>query len=70
MIRLKEEKDTKHMHKNIFIVFIFHFLDLPYGSLAMSFGLLKMPKMPELKTWKMEGFVVDKSFVLNNIKYK
>ena len=49
---------------------MFLFSDLPYGNLAMSFGLLKMPKMPELKTWKMDGFTADKNFDFNKIKYK
>ena len=44
--------------------------DLPLGALATAFGLLKMPKMPELKNRKIVGFKADKGADLNSIKYK
>ena len=45
-------------------------LDLPFGEIATSMGLLKLPKMPELKNRKITGFCNDKKFDLNEIKYK
>ncbi|CAB4055105.1 DDX55 [Lepeophtheirus salmonis] len=43
--------------------------DLPFGELASAYGLLKMPKMPELKKIKVTGFIPEK-VDLNSIKYK
>ena len=43
-------------------------LDLPFGPIATYFGLLRMPKMPELKKKKVEGFQPLK-MELNDIKY-
>jgi hypothetical protein len=45
------------------------FSDLPFGDLATSYGLLKMPRMPELKTWQVVNFVPDTK-PSNQIKYK
>lgn len=45
------------------------FSDLPFGALATAFGLLKMPRMPELKNRKIVGFAEDK-VATNSIKYK
>ena len=45
-----------------------HSLDLPFGPIATYFGLLRMPKMPELKKKKVEGFQPLK-MELNDIKY-
>jgi len=36
----------------------------------MCYGLLKMPRMPELKNRKIKGFKEDKSVNVNDIKYK
>ena len=52
---------------------VFNFLctyltDLPFGPIATYFGLLRMPKMPELKKKKIEGFQPLK-MELNDIKY-
>ena len=44
--------------------------DLPFGEIATSMGLLKLPKMPEIKNRKITGFCNDKKFDLNEIKYK
>ena len=44
--------------------------DLPFGDLAMAYGLLVMPRMPELKNRKITGFVVDTKKKANEIKYK
>ena len=44
--------------------------DLPFGELAMAYGLLVMPRMPELKNRKITGFVVDTKKKANEIKYK
>jgi hypothetical protein len=44
------------------------FSDLDFGALATSFGLLRLPKMPELKNRKIVGFVADKSD-MNSIPY-
>lgn len=43
--------------------------DLPLGEVATSFGLLKLPKMPELKKLKLDGFASQK-LDFNSIKYK
>ena len=45
------------------------FLDLDFGALATGFGLLKLPKMPELKRFKalsFEPYDID----LNDVAYK
>ncbi len=45
--------------------------DLPLGAVATSYGLLKMPRMPELKKRKIVGFVADSTTRdFNDIKYK
>lgn len=44
-------------------------LDLDFGGLATSFCLLKLPKMPELRNKKIEGFTPD-NHDLNMISYK
>jgi len=44
------------------------FLDLDFGALATSFGLLRLPKMPELKNRKIIGFISDKTD-MNAISY-
>ena len=56
---------TKHECK-----WVLKLKDLPFGEIATSMGLLKMPKMPELKKLKVTGFVNDKLLDFNDIKYK
>ena len=56
---------TKHECK-----WVLRLKDLPFGEIATSMGLLKLPKMPELKKAKIDGFSNDTSFDFNNIKYK
>ena len=51
------------------VVFFFVFSDLPFGHMATYFGLIKLPKMPELKKRKVEGFTPLK-IDWNTIKYK
>ncbi|KAJ1337033.1 hypothetical protein BSLG_006793 [Batrachochytrium salamandrivorans] len=48
--------------------FIFRIKDVDLGAVARSFGLLRMPKMPELKTIKV-NFVPTK-FDSDEVKYK
>ncbi|UYV68982.1 DDX55 [Cordylochernes scorpioides] len=55
---------SKHECHHIFIL-----KDLDFGKLAMGFGLLKMPKMPELKKVKVEGFE-PVSINLKEVPYK
>ena len=43
---------------------------MPFGELATAYGLLVMPRMPELKKRKITGFVVDTKKKANEIKYK
>lgn len=43
--------------------------DLDLGKVAMSFGLLKMPRMPELKGLDLSSFQEEK-IDINGIKYK
>ncbi|XP_051172574.1 probable ATP-dependent RNA helicase DDX55 homolog [Leptopilina boulardi] len=43
--------------------------DLDLGKVALSFGLLKMPRMPELKGLDLSSFHEEK-FDINTIKYK
>ena len=43
---------------------------MPFGDLATAYGLLVMPRMPELKNRKITGFVVDTKKKANEIKYK
>ena len=45
------------------------FSDLPFGHIATYFGLIKLPKMPELNKRKVEGFTPLK-MDWNTIKYK
>ncbi|KAI8921288.1 P-loop containing nucleoside triphosphate hydrolase protein [Powellomyces hirtus] len=47
---------------------IFRFKEVDIGAVAQSFGLLKLPKMPELKTRKVEFTPTDVD--VNAIKYK
>ena len=56
---------TKHECK-----WVLRIKDLPFGEIATSMGLLKLPKMPELKGIKISGFVSDNSIDFNEIKYK
>ena len=56
---------TKHECK-----WVLRIKDLPFGEIANSMGLLKLPKMPELKKVKITGFVSDNSIDFNDIKYK
>ena len=44
--------------------------DLPFGELATAYGLLVMPRMPELKNRTITGFVIDTKKKANEIKYK
>jgi len=45
------------------------FTDLEFGKLATGFGLLRLPKMPELKNKITSDFIpVDMDF--NSIKYQ
>lgn len=55
---------TKHECK-----YILRLKDLPLGHVATYFGLLKLPKMPELKKQKIQGFSALK-MDMNSIKYK
>ena len=43
--------------------------DLDLGGVATSYGLLKMPRMPELTKLQLENFTADPIDV-NTIKYK
>lgn len=43
--------------------------DLPLGSVATSYGLLQLPKMPELKNKMIEDFQIA-DVDINNIPYK
>uniref|UniRef100_A0A1B6JTZ4 ATP-dependent RNA helicase n=1 Tax=Homalodisca liturata TaxID=320908 RepID=A0A1B6JTZ4_9HEMI len=43
--------------------------DLDFGPLATGFGLLRLPKMPELKDKPMTGFI-NQPIDFNDIKYK
>lgn len=43
-------------------------IDLNFGKLTSGFGLLKLPKMPELKGKKMEDFQPT-DIDVNDIKY-
>lgn len=44
-------------------------IDLEFGKLATSFGLLRLPKMPELKNKVINNFIpVEIDF--NSIKYQ
>ena len=56
---------TKHECK-----WVLRIKDLPFGEIATSMGLLKLPKMPELKKVKISGFIADKTVDFNDIKYK
>ena len=56
---------TKHECK-----WVLRLKDLPFGEIATSMGLLKLPKMPELKNAKVTGFINDKPIDFNDIKYK
>ena len=56
---------TKHECK-----WVLRIKDLPFGEIATSMGMLKLPKMPELKKVKISGFVADISIDYNDIKYK
>jgi len=48
---------------------MFIFIDLEFGKLATGFGLLRLPKMPELKNKVINDFVpVEIDF--NSIKYQ
>lgn len=49
--------------------YVLRLKDLPFGELAMAFGLLKMPRMPELKSVQIQGFSKGQHH-LNEIKYK
>lgn len=59
-----------YKYKQFFVILIlFLFADLDLCKLAYGFGLLKLPKMPELKNKNTSGFIaVD--IDLNTIKYK
>jgi ATP-dependent RNA helicase DDX55/SPB4 len=48
---------------------LFHISDLDLGLLGMGFGLLKMPKMPEIKGKTLSSFVED-SVEVNGISYR
>jgi len=50
--------------------FILRLKDLPFGELATAYGLLVMPRMPELKNRTITGFVIDTKKKANEIKYK
>merc|ERR1712203_1237591 len=56
---------TKHECK-----WVLRIKDLPFGEIATSMGLLKLPKMPELKKVKISGFIADKTVDFNDIRYK
>jgi ATP-dependent RNA helicase DDX55/SPB4 len=43
--------------------------DLDFGRLAVGFGLLKLPKMPELKN-RNTSFFEQHSVDLNDVSYK
>jgi len=49
--------------------YILRLKDLPFGHIATYFGLIKLPKMPELNKRKVEGFTPLK-MDWNTIKYK
>jgi len=49
--------------------YILRLKDLPFGHMATYFGLIKLPKMPELKKRKVEGFT-ELKMDWNTIKYK
>ncbi|TRY70046.1 hypothetical protein TCAL_05427 [Tigriopus californicus] len=49
--------------------YVLRLKDFPFGELAMAFGLLKMPRMPELKSVRIQGFSKGQHH-LNEIKYK
>ena len=63
-------KGTPDKSLKFFACLFIHYLvlDLPFGPIATYFGLLRMPKMPELKKKKIEGFQPLK-MELNDIKY-
>jgi len=44
--------------------------DLDLGGIATSYGLLKMPRMPELKNIKITNFQPDNSIDVKTIKYR
>lgn len=48
---------------------MYNSVDLPLGGIATYFGLMKLPKMPELKKRKIDGFTPVK-VDFNSIKYK
>ena len=49
--------------------FYFHFADLDIGELAMGYGLLQLPKMPELKGKQFPNFVPT-NINVNKIAFK
>lgn len=44
--------------------------DLPFGAMAVAYGLLSLPKMPELKSQDISDFSEVESFDINAIPYK
>ncbi len=54
--------------------FVLRMKDFPFGAVASAFGLLRMPRMPELKNRKIVDFKQDprasSAQKLNLIKYK
>ena len=61
-------KGTSSIFCRVFVNPLRFSLDLPFGAIATYFGLLRLPKMPELKKKKVEGFQPLK-IELNDIKY-
>ncbi|MCL7037068.1 hypothetical protein MKW94_015203 [Papaver nudicaule] len=59
-------------YKNHHLHHIFRLKELEVGKLAMGFGLLKLPSMPELKNHLLitEGFVPVEDVNVHEIKYK
>ncbi|XP_066153836.1 probable ATP-dependent RNA helicase DDX55 homolog isoform X1 [Euwallacea fornicatus] len=44
--------------------------ELPLGALAASYGLLQLPKMPELKNRDLSDFPIVNNFDTNNVPYR
>ncbi|XP_066251903.1 probable ATP-dependent RNA helicase DDX55 homolog isoform X2 [Euwallacea similis] len=44
--------------------------ELPLGALAASYGLLQLPKMPELKNRDLSDFPTVDNFDINNVPYR
>ena len=49
--------------------FIFRLASLDVGGLANAFGLLKLPKIPELRSLKVRGFVPDFAVKTEDVPY-